>query len=867
MPDAIGEAFVTLRPEGGTKFETEARRMVDTALGRVATTGAGVFGGLQADRALQSVRRFAAGTIAEQREAQLVQRQTEAVLKSTGAAAGATAAQVGKLANSLSKVAGIDDELIQSGENVLLTFTRIRNVAGQGNNIFDRTTKAALDLSVALGQDFQGSIIQVGKALNDPIRGVTALQRVGVSFTASQREQIKTLTESGRLLDAQKIILRELTTEFGGAAAAGADPLQKFSVSVKNMQESIGGALVPALNNLVKIVGPVVDSFSAMPSSMQTAIVGFGALATAAAGGIIILNRVRIAIDGLELASGRLGTAFAGLGSIATPAAALAVLTLGVDQAENALTKFLHGKADVAAMGEAIVDFSQKGRASGELTKQFGANLDDLGDKIKALSQAPFPLLDMFQSNSADQVRDARHDIDALDKSLAALVSSGNTKAAKVAFQQLANVAEQQGISVQRLRKVFNDYTAALHVASAAQKLANAGMAEGASIAAISKARMEDFTDLLNAQDAQQRTADAIRDLNDALTDTSAQAKKATKPLEIYSEAVDRVFGSFLNSGDAKTRVRDAIKELNDLIAGGVESPAKGDISLTGILRSVTSKVEAQVKAGKVADTLAARQAAINAGLQRFAARFPQYASGINKILGAPSEFADAQRDALRQLVESINDEIPALQKNGEIANTSKAAHAELVKRIEALKKSFPGLTAEIDAYARKAAQVPELPLERPEAGQEEQIIDRKRRIASAASAAASAVIAEVGALQKSGQIPNNVRSTHQALVDRLRDMARLAPGAAGSIEEMIRRIDVAFGRSLALNPTPGFAGGGGGDFRGHGASGSWGPNDPKQAKSVSFSIEQKFYGDVDPKKVKQSASEALRDAAYLAGV
>jgi phage-related minor tail protein len=125
---------------------------------------------------------------------------------------------VSDLATSISRKTGMDDEAIQSGENLLLTFTNIHNETGRGNQIFTRATRTIADMSAALGQDTKSSAIQLGKALNDPIKGVTALQRVGVSFTQSQRDQIKTLVESGNTLDAQKMILRELRKEFGGSA-------------------------------------------------------------------------------------------------------------------------------------------------------------------------------------------------------------------------------------------------------------------------------------------------------------------------------------------------------------------------------------------------------------------------------------------------------------------------------------------------------------------------------------------------------------------------------------------------------------------------------------------------------------------------
>jgi 3D (Asp-Asp-Asp) domain-containing protein len=180
-------------------------------------------------------------------ESNKVAKQTAAVLKSTGGAAHVTAKQVSDLATQISRKTGIDDEAIQSGENLLLTFTNIHNEAGRGNKIFSRATQTLTDMSVALGQDTKTSAIQLGKALNDPVRGITALQRVGVSFTQGQRDQIKALVDSGHAMQAQKVILRELNKEFGGSAAAQATPFDKLKVSAGNLAETLGGYLAPTL--------------------------------------------------------------------------------------------------------------------------------------------------------------------------------------------------------------------------------------------------------------------------------------------------------------------------------------------------------------------------------------------------------------------------------------------------------------------------------------------------------------------------------------------------------------------------------------------------------------------------------------------
>jgi 3D (Asp-Asp-Asp) domain-containing protein/acid phosphatase family membrane protein YuiD len=196
-------------------------------------------------------------------ESRKVSAQTAAVLKSTGGAANVSARQVSALATALSQKTGIDDEAIQSGENLLLTFTRVRNEAGRGNNVFTRATRIITDMSAALGQDLNSSAIQVGKALNDPIRGITALRRVGVSFTASQQHQIKVLEDTGHHMQAQRIILRELNKEFAGVAAAKASPFDKLKVSAGNLAEMLGGRLAPT-------VGKAANSINKFLIQMDT---------------------------------------------------------------------------------------------------------------------------------------------------------------------------------------------------------------------------------------------------------------------------------------------------------------------------------------------------------------------------------------------------------------------------------------------------------------------------------------------------------------------------------------------------------------------------------------------------------------------
>lgn len=221
-------------------------------IGKVA---AGVFGGGALLGGASALAGQISDVFAEARDSEKVGRLTNAVIKSTGGVAGVSAKQVSDYANALSNKIGVDDEAIQSSQNLLLTFTNVRNGVGKGNDIFNRATTTIQDMSAALGQDGKSSAIQLGKALNDPIKGITALSRVGVSFTKKQKDQIKTMVESGDTLGAQKVILGELNREFGGAAEAATDPMQKLGVIASNLKERLGVALLPIVEKAATWLG------------------------------------------------------------------------------------------------------------------------------------------------------------------------------------------------------------------------------------------------------------------------------------------------------------------------------------------------------------------------------------------------------------------------------------------------------------------------------------------------------------------------------------------------------------------------------------------------------------------------------------
>ena len=144
------------------------------------------------------------------------------------------------LAYSQQFVIGQDDDLIKSVQTVLLTFANLAKSADVVGGEFDRVTALAFDLSSTFGTDVSSAAVQLGKALNDPIGGISSLTRIGIQFSDQQKEQIANYVETNRLAEAQAIILKELERQVGGNAEAGATASQKLKTAFGNLQEVFG---------------------------------------------------------------------------------------------------------------------------------------------------------------------------------------------------------------------------------------------------------------------------------------------------------------------------------------------------------------------------------------------------------------------------------------------------------------------------------------------------------------------------------------------------------------------------------------------------------------------------------------------------
>ncbi len=265
------------------------------------------------EASLRFVQRVLSDSLTEYEQLTQAIGQTNAVLTSTQHAAGLTATEIVDLSKSLSDNTLYQDDMVLSAENMLLTFTNITK------DIFPQTTQAVLDMSTALGQDLSSSAIQLGKALNNPIEGVSALQRVGVSFNNAQQEMIAAMVKSGRTMDAQRFILAELEKEFGGSAKSAyesASSVTRLQKSVKDLEQGIGAGLTPALNNLFGAFQETTAGMGHTVDVGKAAFITFARIEEVAVSAGVAIHSVAAATVNVGVTIAKLSTQMTGINTV-----------------------------------------------------------------------------------------------------------------------------------------------------------------------------------------------------------------------------------------------------------------------------------------------------------------------------------------------------------------------------------------------------------------------------------------------------------------------------------------------------------------------------------------------------------------------
>lgn len=227
----------------------EAAGAAQSMSGQLKTIGK-VAGGALGGAAILS---FGKASVDAATESAVANARLEQVMRSMGDSTGSAAKAAEDYASSLSKRIGVDDEVILAGQAQLATFGSVSSETARMAGIFDRATAAGADLAAAGFGSIDSNAVQLGKALEDPTKGMTALAKSGVTFTDSQKDQIKALQESGQLLEAQKIVLGAVEKQVSGTAEATVTSQQKAALAFGDVQEEVGGKLLPVLSTVLDL--------------------------------------------------------------------------------------------------------------------------------------------------------------------------------------------------------------------------------------------------------------------------------------------------------------------------------------------------------------------------------------------------------------------------------------------------------------------------------------------------------------------------------------------------------------------------------------------------------------------------------------
>lgn len=480
-----------------------------------------------------------------------------AVVKATGGAAGLTAAEMAKYAGELQQITTFGDEVTISSMAILASFKQIKG------DEFKRATAAAQDMATVMGTDLNSSIMQIGKALNDPVKGMTALSRTGVQFTDSQKAMVKELQASGDLLGAQSIILAELEGQFGGAAAAARDNfgggLTAADNALGDLKEEIG-FLITKNEFFVEGIKAIEQQFISWTGAINangdvarewakdTAL----ALLDMADTGLVAFDYLLRGIDGIKGAFNAVSAILLGFAGV----------VLEVGKAAAGLTDFLGITS--GAFDEWAISAEAAWGAAGDLANKSIGNFSDMAEgskKVDVAREALGKLKNEMSSVGTGEFKAANAAISA---------------STKMTYAELMNTANQ---------------TTAVHAAGAAQQQQATAKATKAM-----KASWQGYADKVKAiQDSitgrQRSLTEELRAMGrSGMSDTGAW-KDQKREAQEYEQAAKLAAkaGNFDEAVAMADKAKAAYKALNVEVKDGDNVVISGSDALKTAMQGVES--------------------------------------------------------------------------------------------------------------------------------------------------------------------------------------------------------------------------------------------------------------------------------------
>jgi len=254
---AASNMIVTLAMNA-TKYSSGLRKAAGdtTAFGRFSTKAFNVARGAMVGLTL-AVLRYVPTILnmgAESRKADIQLNFMLETMNGISAETARTTKRMAAYADQVNKATGIDDEQIKAVQRKLLVFKSLRATADETGGAFDRATQAAVDLAAGGFGQLETNARLLGRILENPTKNLNALTRAGITFTDAEKRKITQLQESGKLLEAQDVVLKSIEGRVLGLAEASATPFEKLTAQFNQIGDAIGEAMLPALEDVNKQV-------------------------------------------------------------------------------------------------------------------------------------------------------------------------------------------------------------------------------------------------------------------------------------------------------------------------------------------------------------------------------------------------------------------------------------------------------------------------------------------------------------------------------------------------------------------------------------------------------------------------------------
>lgn len=550
------------------------------------------------------------------------------------------------MADEFGKVTLFSEEDFMQGAQMLTSF---RDIAVSS---YQDVINTAGDVAQVMGTDVNSSLLQLAKALQDPVAGLTALSRSGIQFTESQKETIKSMVDAGNAAGAQALILGELKTQYGGAAAAAgsagfAGAMDTLAEVTNDAFEVLGKALDPVLsaglNALSAGVQTLADWWSYLGSEVFPKVVNavqpvIDALKSAFEG--IDFDIIRVAVQSILIQGFEVA-----IGVIRDFSSLLAIVINGFKElSQNPVFQFIANQvgrlADMLGLTtDKVGEFKQKQKEAGDAQKDAVANAVNLTKETDNAAISAEKLKEEHK-RVAEAIREATKAADADAKALDAIASQQQAMAAAyyqaekqindVLLEQAQRQLENAQNQAQRIKAAQSIYDLTVkqaeleYAATTAQIAAEVEKADLALLAAQQKVKeVEAVVHLAAAQgkanEEHYKALDAVKEaagLADiqagtvarvaeqqeraakAVRDGSIETAKAAYQQNIVAQATSSAAGSSGTFASNMERAASAAQKTATATAAAVQTQVRGGVQMTSTSNIALQEMIKQTRAG-----------------------------------------------------------------------------------------------------------------------------------------------------------------------------------------------------------------------------------------------------------------------------